>query len=561
MADNVASPAQMRTEPITILGQPVDVTSVEGYGPIQQGFFDAFGRAAYTGWMNVENRWAGVRDFVEGIDSQLTPEAWRELVGDRELTYERSQSKNEVQRQISIYDRDQYVARFESRPVAAFFGNIPPYILDFTSVVTFPVGGVNFARAAAAKTWATFMRETAVGDSKLAVAALPLETVTQLATTGEIDLMELSGAVLGSLIAPGVIAASFRALRGLGRLGDGPTADAAAVHSATNPDADPAAASARMAETDEVPAPPVTPRTERPRPTRALIDRDFETYAGGARQFFRDLASRAPVALEKAAALGLDPDSAAFKDAVAQIGEATDARGKLSQDYLVGVLQALRNPTNEARSVLRENGILDAADNIRPYYEDLANAAMKDPVERTPAEQELVTEFIETGAAPARQRALAGIHDEITEVRQELTGLRELTRGTQKKTKRLNQIRARAAKLSQKWIALSVQRENIATGPRVVDDGIPDERLLEILEHARMERAKEPGPEPVFVPEEVAPLANRLRDQPPEGEEMQQWAVKYLRALDNPEEALAGLDDITALFNRVDEAARSCRVG
>jgi len=553
------------TVPRTFAGQPVSAARQEGVGPIERGFWATSGGFFGVGLSRAGTEWAAL---LEGGSVGARPNTsfarHKEIVGERGIKFRLDASESEIKRQVYMYDQDEYQTQYESRPIAQFVGTMAGELPAPVNALTAFVGGPNLVRAAVAKTLGTFLKQSYIGSGKIALASIPVDAAVQEAATGEVDagqvLMNAAGVfALGPVLAvPGKILNKMTGGRTDVDVND-------VVRLSDDFDSNPVAAARALQDDPNIPAPPDPGTVELPAVARRTLEKGFEEYEGGVRQWFRDLAAQSPRAAAQAEKLGIDPENAAVQKALREIGDASDVQSKTPTDYNVQLIDDIKTPTPEGNARLQQNGILNTKGKPAPLFKNLVDVAKKPEGELTVAERATLYDFVDEGPAPSRLKAKEVAGKEVKRLEKQLVedevALAKAKVDTPTHRKRNNRARQSRRQLAQ------ARRESTAnvSGPRVIDDSIPDNRLFEVLTHARAERARtNPPAAKGNSPEDIASQEEYLAGRPSEVADSEDAVVEFaLRTLQeksgNAEGAAARIEDIHAMLKDLDGRFRSCK--
>lgn len=339
----MADPQLPKTRPRTFMGQPVGGPGLSDRGPRPRSFFEAAAAEwEFTMEEIVKSRW---RRIGEPAGEALRQEEYERIVGERDIPFEPGITANEAERRVAFFDYDQVTSKYQGRPIAQLVGGAIPSMLDPVSIATLPIGAARFAKGAAAATWGAFFKQTAIGGAQAGLASLPLEIAAQRGETAELRPFELGGSVIGPIIAPIGLGAFGRGARSvMRRIKNGPTASQATRNYGTTNDLDPAEAEAAIRDAKDagLQPPPNFQRTRnRASPTQRLAD-EFNDYEGGHRQWVRDLAAGRQTALDKARAVGIDPDDRVIERMLDRLGRASDQRSSTPTDYNLRLLDTFQ---------------------------------------------------------------------------------------------------------------------------------------------------------------------------------------------------------------------------
>jgi hypothetical protein len=494
----MAGPPVPNMQPRTFMGQPVTGVGMTDRGPLPRSFWEATASEFdFRGDQMVE-RW---RMLGEPRGEPMLPEEFQELAGDREIPFEPGITKDEAERRVMFYDYEQWESRMQGRPIASLLGGFGPALLDPASVVTMPVGGVNFARAALTPTLGKFLGQMALGGAKAGVAVAPFEVAYQRAETGTIRPGELAGAVIGPiLLAPALGAAG----RGLRRLfgANGHEVNRTVRNLATDGTRDPVEAVRIINEASRegLPPPPRSQRTA-PRPATPVrrLQETFADYRGGHRQFVRDLAAGRAEAQTKLEALGVRADDPAIERMIDRLARASDQRSSTPTDYNLRLLDTF--------NLARAGEVLD------------------------PAQRQILTEngLARPAAAGVEGDAPIELTNTGTRLAEALDAPREVRNA--KLLRKVNTQGAGAVRNDLEAAATKGTGDLPDPGPRVIDDDWDDAELIRALETARR-----PAPDlrklddNAVDPQRVEPPPEGERSQPlretPEEAAQRQWAVQ-----------------------------------
>lgn len=366
-----------------VLGREYKPNEYGGRSPIPTGFFGSAALGAGTAALDVAQRWRALAD--NRLEPYPTDEERAEIIGDRPLQAPLSLSRGELERRAALYDREEYVSRYDSGMLGELVGALPVYAADPVNVATMFAGGANFARAAGAATFRQFIRESAIGGAKVGAYSAPLEVRAQQMARGEARLEEAALATLAPVVvspllsAPGYVLRALRGRRNADSL-PGPVADDLTRNPAYPEAMSPLAARYAQDELLLAPRPPIMPGAgPTPEPTTRLQE-TFGEFEGGTRNWLREFAAGAPRAIEYARARGIDPESDELRSLVADeaIHSALVSK-RTTEDLrrLVNDATALAQGTADANSVarLRFAGMLDAEGRLLPEFEALPNGA------------------------------------------------------------------------------------------------------------------------------------------------------------------------------------------
>ncbi|MFO7858076.1 MAG: hypothetical protein R6V11_04055, partial [Ectothiorhodospiraceae bacterium] len=286
----------------------------------------------------VKSRW---RRIGEPAGEALRQEEYEKIVGDRDIPFEPGITANEAERRVAFFDYDQVTSKYQGRPIAALLGGAIPSMLDPVSIATLPVGSARFAKGALAATWGQFFKQTAIGGAQAGLASVPLEIAAQRGETAELRPFEIGGTVIGPIVAPIGLGAFGRGARAaLRRVRNGPDASQTTRNLRSSDEVGPADAEAAVRDAKDagLQPPPNAQRTQtRATPTQRLAD-EFNDYEGGHRQWARDLAAGRQTAIDKAQAVGIDPDSPMIDRMLDRLGRASDQRSATPTDYNLRLL-------------------------------------------------------------------------------------------------------------------------------------------------------------------------------------------------------------------------------
>lgn len=535
-------------------GQKIAPMSLQYAGAPTTGVFASAARSTVYSFMKSMREWEATWDLMGYEGPSVSPEFWKEKVGDRDIPYVGNVSADELDRLVKQYDNEEYISRFQPDSAmaraASFMGNMVGASFSPVAVATAFMGGWYFKQATLADNALDTLKFAVKGGALQGAGATGADVLMHAATGQKMTTQD----ILANALAPVVLGVplSFGA-RAVTRLFDPEGARAFAKSEASKMQDDPQDVAQKLIGMDAPPKALLEPPPPDVAPARWIkeVDKQFPEYDGGARQWLRELAAGVPSARAKADEMRVDVDDPTIQSLLRRWGQQTDSSSMTPVDYNVQMLQDMRSLSPEGRSRLRQNGVLTTNDDVREPYADLFTAATTDPADRTPEQVGVVQDFIERGAGPTRARARKDIEAEIKPLRKQLRDLRDLTRGN-KKTKRLTQMRQEAARVANKIFALEIRRDNYAgTGTaRVLDDSVRDEEIVEaITTLARTRRVQEPEPQP--MPSEVErAAATALEDAGVDDPELARWVQAHMAE---------DTEELDSMLQSVNEAMKVCR--
>lgn len=507
---------------------------VEGAFPI--GRLAAIGRGFDAGVEETLARWRSLRDTSD----YLTFDQFREIAGDYEIPYTSNMTYARAQRLVAERERAEYDSQYQDRPVMNFMGMMMPLMFDPVSVATLPFGGQSFAAARNATTMRQFLGHAALGGGKVGIASAPVEIAVQQSAYGEIRPDIFAGSVLGPVVASPVLLAPARAMRSIRNARS--TQDAARY--AEDPMAD-IEAGARALDADATAgAPPVRPVEDIPELPTARLGEMLDEYTGGPRGWLRDLAARAPQAIEQAQRMGIDPEAEPLAELIARQARFAATRspreGRFTelQDF-VDALDGRAAPEQMAR--LRERGVLAeveqqrAAEAVSPFqrraeeliparraeaarkelselavspeFEQVARALRTHPAHRDHPERLAYQAFLKDGLDGAQARYLNRLDDEYERVVAREAELAKPRRGRRSKAHLAEQEALRAERAR-----IVAERERVQGQMTRLDDQVPLEDIMAALDAARLQSPITEAPPPPST--RGAAILDDLADDP-----------------------------------------------
>lgn len=408
-----------KTRPREMFGYEYEQGEYPTQSEYPSGIFSAAGRSFLGAAQDVERRWASLFDTKESI----TKEQFQEMKGDRDIKWSPNMDRRLAEFLVDEHDHQEYMAQYESRPIAEFLGGIPPYVADPINIATMPVGGTSMAKAIGSQSLKQFTRHSLASGAKIGVVSAPMEAVQQQQAYGEIRPAEFAMATAAPVIMSPIMAAPAKYMRGF-RSG----ADATSVSRATQPEAEPVDVGRAIQVLNEdhqgVRLPPQMREPGGLRPPDARLHEMFDNY-GGPRQWVRDLAQNKPEARKYSERLNIDPDSSSLRNFLNRHREASVHRRKqsLSQRYtqlrdFEDYVQGRARPEQTER--LRSKGLLQEADEVRTAYdrpgparegEDIWRMRQAEAKQKELAQLESHPAFKKLGEAVKKPGALRSIED------------------------------------------------------------------------------------------------------------------------------------------------------
>lgn len=357
-------------------GRPLNLLQHPLTAPREQGFLSAAGRAWDMAWKDTKHRWRSMDDE----SPLIPPERFKEIVGERQVSYDRGMTEETATFLANEYDDQQYAQQYQSRPVVEFAGALLPSLPEPVNLATMPIGGTRFAAAMGSKTIKEFAGNMAVGGLKVATATVPAEAAMQQEAYGEVRPEMLGLAALVPFVAPTVLSTPALALRGLTR---GRTARAVAESPGTSPFDDIEGASRAIDEQGGTTPISPTPRQEPAPPApSARLNQMFSGFDGGADGWVRAMSAGSKLAREFAEGRGIDPDQPALKAFFRAEGYRNAWTGLPKPGQVIGTMQkvAQGEASKDLSAELIEAGIMTVEEGqprvrapFRAVMEALAN--------------------------------------------------------------------------------------------------------------------------------------------------------------------------------------------
>ncbi|MCH9735549.1 MAG: hypothetical protein K0U78_13520 [Actinomycetia bacterium] len=415
-------------------GTDMNLTQMPVTSPYASGLFSAAKRSWIGAWNDTKARWSSLGDTEQGIAG----DEFQDLIGDRQLgdRYFPGMSRALAGRLVDEYDHNQWAQQWEGRPVAEFFGALPPTLLDPVNIATLPVGGTSAARAVGSATLGGFLRNSAVAGVKAGAAAVPLEVAVEPKVYGELRPEMLAMTAFAPIIASPVLAAPGYAFR---RITDGRQARGVSESPAVKPYDDVESITAQAETEAELGPPAPSPQyrnAEPPTPT-ARLDAAFKDYGGTAR-WTRAVARGDRRAIEYGQRQGFDMESPAIRGFLAaeanRAAMVSEPDPRAASGIVVDLQQWATRPNAPTERLVAANILREGADGLEPTapYRDVVQALREGkggaPVrdfmdngperlrtrhaQRTLSEMERVVND-DTLDAPTRKARLAELHEEL----------------------------------------------------------------------------------------------------------------------------------------------------
>lgn len=558
--------ADIDTGPRYILGQPYNQGEFPTQSVYPSGMFSAFGRSFMGSLPDIGRRWTSLFDEKE----TLTEDEFKELVGNRPIEFYPEVDRKTAEFLAWEYDRDEYLAQYESHPIAEFLGMMLPYVADPVSVATLPVGGTSAAKALSATSlklslarsstaagskvsgtlteaasFKQFVKHSMAAGAKVGVASAPLEAALQPSAYGEIRPDILAGTVLGPIIASPLLLAPGYALRRM--VGRGRVHAAQVSQPETNIKADYSRALLGYEkETPDVKTPPARPGMgEAPLPN-ARFNQMFEQYPGGYKRWVRDMAADVGTALDHIKAQGIDPDAPALRNFIARHKEGSAKRagttsleqrftqlrdtidfvnGQAAPDQINRLRQAgILEDVQQWRAVVERPGFERTAEDTRllrqvearekelrqlevhPALTELAEILRKPGFERTAEDMSRLNRFLRQGAEGEFARRIETLRSEYEEA---VNALRAVDEGlASRKGRKSEALLQERNRLAERVHELANEQAMAREQLRVADGEVRVEDLMEALDAAALESPAAPSGGQAFAETAARPGAD-----------------------------------------------------
>jgi len=384
---------QRKRDPETFerFGRPLNLQQHPLTAPHEQSWLSAAGRAADMAWQDTKHRWRSLGD-----DSSLvSPGEFEEIVGDRDIPYDRGMTKETATFLANEHDREQYSQQYESRPVAEFAGALLPSLPEPVNLATMPIGGTRFAAAAGSKTVKGFAKNMAVGGTKVSAATVPAEAALEQETYGETRPGMLGFTAAVPFAAPTILSTPALALKGIKKASTTRTV-------AESPGARATDDIEEMSNTIEddagrTEAPPTPQESSPPPAPTSRLQEQFQGFEGGADGWVRSMSRGSTLARDFVSKAGLDPDSPALKAFFRSEGYRNAWTGEPKPGKAIPSMteyaraQSKSELSNDSVEDLVEQGILaqteDGSTRVRAPFKPVMDALADSDADQAPLRQ------------------------------------------------------------------------------------------------------------------------------------------------------------------------------